>query len=180
MSRLVGPVRQIGHVVRDLDAALRYWTETLGVGPFFVARDMRFQNFRYMGAPAPSPCVSLALAYSGPIQIELIAQHDDTPSSYRDFLESGREGAQHVSTWFADKASYDRAHRKLRDKGMFVRQESTGPDVRFAYFSQGDGLYPEMEISEALLPSLAGLNDLAIQQAEAWDGRDPIRPLPGA
>jgi len=35
MSRLFGEMRQVAFVVRDLDQALRYWTETLGVGPFF-------------------------------------------------------------------------------------------------------------------------------------------------
>jgi len=38
MSRKFGAIRQIAFIVRDLDAALRYWTETLGVGPFFVLR----------------------------------------------------------------------------------------------------------------------------------------------
>ena len=36
MSRTFGAIRQIAFIVHDLDAALRYWTETLGVGPFFV------------------------------------------------------------------------------------------------------------------------------------------------
>jgi hypothetical protein len=35
MSRLFGPATQNGLVVRDLDAALAYWTGKLGVGPFF-------------------------------------------------------------------------------------------------------------------------------------------------
>ncbi len=35
MSRLFGDVRQNGYVVRDLEAAMKHWTQVLGVGPFF-------------------------------------------------------------------------------------------------------------------------------------------------
>lgn len=38
MSELFGPIGQLGFVVADLGAALRYWTETMRVGPFFVFR----------------------------------------------------------------------------------------------------------------------------------------------
>jgi catechol 2,3-dioxygenase-like lactoylglutathione lyase family enzyme len=180
MSRHVGPVRQIGNVVRDFDGALRYWTETMGAGPFFMAREIRFENFRYMGRPSPSPLVSLAFGQAGPLQIELIAQHDDTPSGYRDFLDGGREGPQHLASWFADHDSYDRAHRTLGELGMFIRHESTGPGPRFAYFSGGDGVYPEIEIAEALLPTLGGFSEMVARASEGWDGRDPFRRLDGS
>jgi hypothetical protein len=39
MSVLRGPIRQIGYVVTDLDHALASWLE-LGVGPWFVVRDL--------------------------------------------------------------------------------------------------------------------------------------------
>jgi len=35
MSRIWGPVRQNGYVVRDVEAAMKYWTDVVGVGPFF-------------------------------------------------------------------------------------------------------------------------------------------------
>ncbi len=35
MSALFGKVCQNGYVVRDIDAAMRFWTEKLRVGPFF-------------------------------------------------------------------------------------------------------------------------------------------------
>ena len=40
ISGVLGPVRQLGFVVRDLDRALEYWTKTLGVGPFFTIRNV--------------------------------------------------------------------------------------------------------------------------------------------
>ena len=49
--KLFGPIRQIGYVVRDIEAALRYWTGTLDVGPFFYFEEAPMQDFRYRGAP---------------------------------------------------------------------------------------------------------------------------------
>ena len=61
MSRLYGEMRQIAFVVRDLEAALRYWTETVGVGPFFMLRDLVPDNWLYRGKPAPAPRITIAL-----------------------------------------------------------------------------------------------------------------------
>ena len=35
MSRIFGRPCQNGYVVRDIEAALKHWTEVLGIGPFF-------------------------------------------------------------------------------------------------------------------------------------------------
>ena len=56
MSRTFGAIRQIAFIVRDLDTALRYWTETLGVGPFFVLRRSTPADYCYRGKPSPAPC----------------------------------------------------------------------------------------------------------------------------
>jgi catechol 2,3-dioxygenase-like lactoylglutathione lyase family enzyme len=175
MSRIMGPVRQLGNIVHDMNAALRYWTETMGAGPFYIMRNIRFENFQYRGKPAESPCVSLAFGQAGPLQIELIAQHDDLPSGYQDFLLSGREGAQHLASWFDNETAYDAAYHRLLSEGLFVRHESTGPGPRFSYFSRGDGIYPELELAEGLLPSQNGFFDHIAQQSVDWDGSNPVR-----
>jgi len=91
MSRLFGEIRQNGYVVRDVEAAMKHWTEVLGVGPFFYFERVPIEGFRYRGEPSPLEA-SIALANSGPLQIELIEQRNDAPSMYRDFLAAGREG----------------------------------------------------------------------------------------
>jgi hypothetical protein len=40
-----GPIRQNGYVVRDIDAALRHWTEVLGVGPFYYFERVPSEDF---------------------------------------------------------------------------------------------------------------------------------------
>ena len=36
MSRIFGPIRQLGYVVQDIESAMRHWVEVEGVGPWFV------------------------------------------------------------------------------------------------------------------------------------------------
>src|SRR6185295_5369391 len=113
MSRLFGPMRQIGFVVRDLDHALKYWTQTLGVGPFFVVRRLPIEKFWYHGEPSPAPHLTLAIANSGDLQVELIQQHDQNPSGFLDHLKAVGDGLQHVSAW-VDRAGYDENVARLQ------------------------------------------------------------------
>ena len=118
MSRWFGEVRQNGYVVRDIEAAMRHWTERLGVGPFFYFEQVPIESFRYRGEASPLQA-SIALANSGPLQIELIQQRNDAPSMYRDFLAAGHEGLQHVAYWTED---FDQDFARIRELGYTVGQ----------------------------------------------------------
>jgi hypothetical protein len=172
-------MRQIAFVVRDVDRAMRYWSETLGVGPFFVKRRLPLADFRYRGAAAPSPTITIALANSGAMQVELIQQHDERPSIYRDFLAQGREGLQHLSAWLT-RAGFDRRRSELLEAGVPLAQEGTIPasGVRLAYFgtdTQPGGVV--FEIADLLEPGqyqrVAGI----ARAAERWDGTEPVREV---
>jgi hypothetical protein len=179
MSRLFGPIRQLGYVVRDLDQALRYWTGTLGIGPFFVQRQVTFEEYRYRGQVSAPPVLSLAIANSGDLQIELIAQHDDRPSPYQEFLDAGREGVQHVSSWLT-REEYDAVRQTLQASGMAIAHEGTVPMVglRFAYCAtdtvSGGLMY---EIADVQQPHIYPAMEMVAQAAREWDGSDPIREL---
>ena len=98
MSRLFGPMRQVGIVVRDIEKAMRHWVEVCGVGPWFYAEQLPMDEFRYKGRIYYLK-VSIALANSGDVQLELIQQRNDVPSLYSDFLAAAHEGMQHWSSW---------------------------------------------------------------------------------
>ena len=51
----LGGFSQVGMIVRDADQVMRYMTEKLGIGPFFVLREITLDNYWYRGAPAQSP-----------------------------------------------------------------------------------------------------------------------------
>ena len=48
MSRLFGPLRQMGFVVRDIEAAMRHWVEVCGVGPWFYADRLPLTSRAYL------------------------------------------------------------------------------------------------------------------------------------
>lgn len=179
MSRFFGQTRQLGFVVRDIDAALRYWTEVLGVGPFFVFREVAPDVYLYRGGPSAPPTMSIALGNSGDVQIELIAQHTDEPSAYRDFLDAGREGLQHVSSWLT-RADFDLTRERLLADGAAIVHEGgmADSDIRWAYLDTDTipgGL--QYEIADVLDSSVYPLFESLADMAKTWDGTDPVREL---
>jgi catechol 2,3-dioxygenase-like lactoylglutathione lyase family enzyme len=173
MSRLFGDVRQNGYVVRDIEAALRHWTETLGIGPFFYFERVPIEDFHYRGEPSPLD-VSIALANSGSLQIELIQQRNDAPSMYRDFLGAGREGLQHIAFW---TEAFDSELERFKAAGYPVGQSGRiGASGRFVYFETETHPGSVIELSE--ISGSKGRFFRHIAEAAAdWDGRDPIRPM---
>jgi hypothetical protein len=171
----LGAVRQVGYVVDDLDAAIRHWTTALGVGPFFAIDDQPIRAFEHRGRPS-APRLSVALSYSGPVQIELIQPRDDAPSMWREFLDSGGQGVHHVAFW---SSRYDDDLAGLRDAGWEVvqhgRSGSGGPDERFCYL-QAAGAGAVVELSESGGPK-ARIYDLVARAAGDWDGSNPVRSL---
>src|SRR4051794_36145012 len=73
---LPGPIRQNGHVVRDLDRSIESWL-ALGVGPWLVLPHLEQTGSTYRGETI-APVVSMAFANSGDLQVELIAPDDDS------------------------------------------------------------------------------------------------------
>ena len=174
MSRIFGDIRQNGYVVRDIETAMKHWTEVLGVGPFFYLENPPIGNFRYKGQPSDSK-VSIALANSGDLQIELIQTRNDAPSMYRDFLRAGHEGLQHVAYW---TRNFDADLERLQAAGFEIGQsgEAGGPDGRFVYFSAEAHPGTVVELSE-ISGAKGKLFEQIRETARAWDGSDPIRRM---
>lgn len=180
MSRMFGPVRQNGYVVRDIRAALRHWTGAVGVGPWFLVERAPIRDFRYRGAPSPVE-LSIALANSGGLQLELIEQRNDAPSMYRDFLDAGHEGLQHIAFW-TERFAEDKA-RALAAGYRVGHEGVTGAYGPFVYFDtdRGPGAHPgtAIELSDTG-GAKARLFAHIAAAADGWDGTDPVRPFPEA
>ncbi|MEV6341933.1 VOC family protein [Actinoplanes sp. NPDC051851] len=174
MSRIFGAVRQNGYVVRDIHTAMHHWAGTLGVGPWFFFDDMALGDFRYRGEPSDAR-ISVALANSGDLQIELIQPTNDAPSMYRDFLAAGHEGLQHMSYWTEDFADL---YATAIDLGYVVGHEGTtgGPHGRFAYFQTEAHPGTVVEISDVSGPKKA-VFDFIRKSSAGWDGTKPIRNM---
>jgi hypothetical protein len=176
MSRIFGPIRQMAYVVRNIEAAMRHWTEVMGVGPFFYLQNHTAPNSTYRGQPS-NLRLSIAFAQCGPMQIELLQPLNDAPSLLTDFIKAGREGLQHVAFW---TASFDADIARYQKLGYELVQTGgmSGPHNGNAFF-EVDG-YPAVahaiEISDISGTKGQMFRRIA-EAAEGWDGSDPIRKL---
>ena len=171
-SPLSGPIRQVGHVVRDIDHAIAAWV-AMGVGPWYVVRD-RVQRAVYRGKPCEIT-MSIALANSGELQLELIAQHDDTPSIFTEFLDAHAEGFHQFAWWVRDFDETVAAAQAAGWPVVWTGGEDTA--TRFAYVEPPPGspatIYELMELTEAT----EGMGAFFRDAAKDWDGTDPVREI---
>jgi methylmalonyl-CoA/ethylmalonyl-CoA epimerase len=166
----IGPVMQIAFVPDDFDAALAHWTQVMGVGPFFLIENIKLPDSLYLGQP--NECVfSIALAYWGDVQIELIRQENDAPSIYR-----GAEGkGLHHSCILTDDIAA--ARKVAEDAGARVLVEGrVDLDGAVLYV---DTIGGPGSIIEILQPATGADALFAMIKAAGrdWDGTDPLRRL---
>lgn len=174
MSKFFGEIRQLGYVVKDIEAAMEYWSGTLGVGPWYYNPKVPIENYQYRGE-SHEPHNSVALANSGFVQVELIQCRNDVPSMYRDFLQAGNTGLQHVAYW---TENYDHDLARLTDQGFRpVMSGEVGERGRFVYFDTEYHPGTVIELSEVAGPK-GKLFDLIRAESQQWDGRDPVRAFP--
>lgn len=171
MSRFFGELRQVGIVVRDIDAAMKHWIDVCGIGPWFYTDKLAVTEFGYRGARFDDVHISIALANSGDVQLELIQQRCNTPSMYRDFLERGLEGMQHWSSWPMD---YDARLKTALANNYSVGQYGDSPRGRFVYLWQEGHPGSVIEMAE-LTDSRKRIFDGVRNAAADWDGTNPIR-----
>jgi len=166
----LGPIMQNGFVVADWREAAEHWAETLGTGPFFVVEHIEFAECRYRGERTAID-MSVAIAYAGDLQIELVQQHNDAPSIYRDFLRDNAPGLQHVG---ALTDNLDRALDENRLRERIVQDGITASGQRFAYVDtvlHNGSMLEIIETDAAMLKSF----DYMQNAARNWDGTNAIR-----
>lgn len=168
----IAPVRQLAFLPEDFDAAITYWTETMGVGPFFLAENIRLTDMKCMGEPTDA-VFSVAIAYWGETQIELVRPENDAPAHY-----TGRykvhDRLHHTCQFVTDI----RAARKIvEDAGATIVVEGkVGNDGYVFYADPGfgpGGLIEFVQLGEG------GPETFAMMEAAAknWDGSEPLRKL---
>jgi hypothetical protein len=174
MSRFLGAIRQLGYVVDDIEAAMAHWHEIMGVGPWFYNPRVPIEDYVYDGK-SYEVHNSVALANSGFIQVELIQTRNDAPSMYRDFMQAGHRGLQHVAYWTQD---FDSDLARMEAEGFRQKMGGkVGANGRFVYFAEEGHPGTVIELSEVLGPK-GRMFDMIRDASEGWDGSDPVRPFP--
>ena len=166
---------QTAWVVDDLTTAIHGWLDTTRVGPFFVIPHIRAE-ISYRGKPTELD-TSVAWAQAGDMQIELIQQHNDGPSAYRDSVPVGHNAVHHIALVTDD---FDAERARYQKAGIEVPYESSANGIRVVYFDTRATIGCMTELSERN-PITGGLFSMVAQAAADWDGTDPVRqvPIPG-
>jgi len=168
-----GPVMQLGYVVADLEATVRHWTETVGVGPFYLMDRIAFSELYLRGTPTTCN-MRVAVAQWGEVQVELVHQGDDAPSIYTEYLRRSGPGLQHVGVM---TDSVPRHLEQLAARGVQpVQWGETTTGVRFAYVDtafHGGAMIELIESGSAI----EGFFAMVRKAAATWDGSEPLRRL---
>lgn len=174
MSRFLGPIRQLGYVVDDIEAAMAHWYDVMGIGPWYYNPRVPIEDYLYDGKTYEVHN-SVALANSGPVQVELIQTRNDAPSMYRDFMQAGHMGLQHVAFW---TQNYDDDLARMEADGCKRKMSGkVGDKGRFVYFDREAHPGTVIELSEVVGPK-GRLFDLIREASKGWDGSEPVRPFP--
>jgi len=162
---------QVGFVVDDLLGSAAHWAGIFGVGPFHVLPPIEV-TCTYRGA-ASGMNLQVAVAQAGPVQIELIKQHCDRPSIYRDFADRGQSVFHQLCTLAPD---YEGTKAHYEELGYELVTEITSVEPHTAFFDTFDDFGFYTEIAEQTPLFLSQLDGIA-HTCATWDGTDPVRLL---
>ena len=167
MSLIRYPIFQYAYVVDDIEAACRQWHALTGAGPFFVSAHHVSPDHYYRGQPSGAD-LSYAFGQAGPAHIQLIQQHNDAPSVYREMIARGQQGFHLPTDFEAEKARFESLG--------FPAVTTLTSAARVAYMDTRPaiGCFVELyEDNQPLRETFARWKAIH----DAWDGiTDPVRP----
>jgi len=169
----VGQIVQMAYVVEDIRASIDWWVRDTGTGPWFLLDHFIGPDHVYRGEQSRAD-VTIAMAFAGHMQIELIQPLDTNPSVYRETIETRGYGFHHVG-FATEDVDAGIADYEARGYALaFKAGVPTGGSV--AYLDGGPGHPGFVE----LIPATDGMDAgfTAFWRASIdWDGRDPVRPF---
>ncbi len=168
----LGPVMQLAFIPSDFDAAIRHWTQVMGVGPFFLMEDISLIDMKCLGQPSDA-VFSLALAYWGDMQIELIRPENDSPSHLTG--EYGVRDRLHHTCLLLDDIRD--AYAACEEHGAkIVVEGKVGDEGAVIYADPGTGPGHVVEMLQPQ-PGTTDAFEMIKQAGIGWDGKEPLRKL---
>ncbi|MGI9623379.1 MAG: VOC family protein [Acidimicrobiales bacterium] len=156
---------QYAYFVESIEQSARWWSRISGAGPFFVTEHHTADTFSYRGQDLEAD-VSYAFGYAGEAQIQLIEQHDDTPSIYLDMFPNGTYGHHHIALLVPD---YEYHRDRLIGEGFVLGCELHANDIDAAYLDTRStiGCFTELHShTERIVNTFARWR----QAHQDWDG----------
>lgn len=158
---------QNAYYVSNLDLAITHFHNLWGLGPFLVRRHIDLENVVYRGEPAELD-ISAAYTQAGDIMIELVTQHNDAPSTFRDRYRATESGFHHVALDFGD---HDKQVRHFNDLGCESVTSFRTAEGRGATYLDTLALIGHATEIYIVNDSLLELYSNVKHAAENWDGK---------
>lgn len=171
LSRPGHPFQYAWHVP-DLERAIDYWANVLGIGPFFIndVDSSTMEGFTYRGG-AGNLTMRICWGQSKEGQIELIEVTSSEPNVYHDLIAPDKTGFHHVGIWsddyFKDKALLSQKYENVMDMGA---------NTNICYFDTSAESGNMVELIERN-DGIVGLFAMIAKAAEEWDGTRPGRTM---
>lgn len=171
MAVAPGNIRQLGFVVRDLDAAIAHWLTHTGAGPFVLMPDQRFDGWSYLDHPQDL-VLDIAFAQAGATMLELIRPRGPWPNVYGDAPPSQDCVLHHFGLLVHD---IDQASAALDAPLVTAACIDEGAELR--YFDCRDRFGVHLELISHT-PSVQAFFELSESLARTWDGTSaPVRRI---
>ena len=164
---------QNAYHVSDIDRGIERWNRLWGLGPFFVRRNIGLQNITYRGKPSALE-ISAAYVQAGDIMVELVTQHNDAPSIFRDMYGPHEEGFHHVAIDFGD---HDAQVKHYCDLGFEPASSFLTVEGRGATYMDTIAMLGHAVEVYIVNDSLIDLYKEVRSAAEKWDGRNMVIEL---
>lgn len=164
---------QYAYHVADLDSAIHRWHATTGLGPFLLRRHIPLEDVKYRGEPTTLD-ISAAMVQSGEMQIELIQQHCNSPSTFRDMFTAEQDGLHHLAVAPTDREAMLEHYRSqgLKVATSFMTKAGGGADYVDARPVLGH-MIEVYVVSERIVD----LYRKVAEAAENWDGGEVVIEL---
>jgi hypothetical protein len=169
----VGQIVQTAYVVKDIKAAINWWIQDGKVGPWFLLDSFTGAEQRYRDEPTTAD-VSIAMAFTGHMMIELIQPRDKKRSVYKETIDQRGYGFHHLGIAVSDVEAERAAYAK---RGYHVAFSAPVPSGGTVYYMSGGAVAPGMV---ELIPATPGMDEMFTRYWKAsldWKGENPIRPF---
>lgn len=159
--------------VPDLEKAIDYWANVVGVGPFFINEvdSNTMEGFKYRGGDGNLQ-MRIAWGQSKEGQIELIEVTSKQSNVYHDLIAPDQTGFHHIGIWSDDY---------FKDKALLISQGydvimDMGVNTNICYFDTSAHSGNMLELIERN-DGIVGLFGMIAAAADEWDGSNPARTM---
>lgn len=169
----MGGIMQTAYTVANVRAAIDEWVTRLNVGPWFLLEHFSGEHPRYRGRPSAAD-VAIAMSFAGHMNIELIQPNDDSPSVYKETIDSRGHGFHHWGVASTDVEADVARYAKLGMEEAFRAGVPTGGDV---VYLDTHGKLPGFVELIPTNPLMDEVFTRFYRTCRDWDGAEPIRPF---